>query len=180
MDHYQRGRFVTATKIDLTLHECIYTSLWCFSFFFFYQFNPSVWILERFSLVCCVCVSSNKWPHSGNTNRIKLMEAGYYFHFTKCSVTPHWFVWASVLRLYAFMDVSQGLCVRTCVCETCLFHLSPCICGKVKAGKALCLSGTWEVVAKVIGLFVYVSGLLENTIGSLAPWRIITNKYISR
>lgn len=75
------------------------------------------------------------------------------------------------------LSASVFVCVAVCVraSSVCLHVFG----GKVKAGKATCRSDTWDVVAKVIGLFVYTfsfpSPLLKQNTESPTPRCEITN-----
>lgn len=119
--------------------------------------------LSRFIRI--LWVSSSKWPHAGDKK---------YIYFMKHSATLHWFVWSFNLNLkwtppllpHILGQVIFFLCLNAflemwlCACVRLVPSHCHHVCeGKVRGGKATCCPGTWmrwEVVSKVIGLFVYV------------------------
>lgn len=117
-------------------------------------------------------MSSSRWPHSGDQKIYKATSQFFILMYeTFCS--PSLIVWFFNLNLseplyfcprcqdrwyFSFVTVNSWKCDHVCVC-LCL-RLCHHVCeGKVRASKATCRPGKWmrwEVVSKVVSLFVYV------------------------
>ncbi len=124
---------------------------------FFLPIEPefTLWIHNRFSVVCCLTTDLiQKKQNVLNRWQLVLIE----------------FLWNVLIPFIDLFKLLYCVCVHLWVCDhVCASAFCLCVCerlvssfchpaceGKVSAGKATCHRGTWEVVANVIGLFVCV------------------------